>query len=380
MAVTVIDAPHTSYSWTAGLVRVIANAPDLIKPSESPFLDRVGMSSANGWDGLAGVKNTKVEWQEDAMAAMSTTLNGSIASDATTITVADGSLLKAGDVVLVDSEYIHVTSVSAEVATVTRNYGGTQATHATAATVQIVGMARLEGATGDFDVMTGADQPYNYTGIVQTGLKLTGTDLAMSYLGIDDLNAYQGDKNVWRWGQKMELNYFHGQRKEGSATTPRGAGGLGTFITSDSAGYIDAGADLVTMDDFDNAMEGLEAVGGKPTLAVMHPSRYADVHRSLGDAVQWMESQTSDDMVGHKQVRGIRTAFGDLEILRVPNCQATKIWLLDPSRIGGYMLREVAQKNLAIVGDAYPSELLGEGTLCVKNGLKAHGVITNTAS
>ncbi|QEH38656.1 hypothetical protein OJF2_72620 [Aquisphaera giovannonii] len=68
---------------------------------------------------------------------------GTLASAASTVTVADGSIFDTGDVVQIENEYILVTAISGNVLTVTRGYAGTAAaSHNDALPVYLVSNSR----------------------------------------------------------------------------------------------------------------------------------------------------------------------------------------------------------------------------------------------
>lgn len=158
------DQPKTTYSDTTPQRRAIADVIDVISPQDVPVVKYFGLDGDPGKFRIMNWPSTKAEWLEDELASLTGTLNGSITSNATTVTVTDASKYKSGDIVEVDSEMMWVSSMSGEVLTVTRNYGGTQATHADAATVTIINAARLEGADADYErAFTDITAPYNYT-------------------------------------------------------------------------------------------------------------------------------------------------------------------------------------------------------------------------
>jgi len=375
-----VDTAYTSYNWTIGLIREISDPISIIDPRNNPLLDRWGFDRANRiFDGLGDNPNTKIEWQEDEMATLSDTLDGSIASNATTITLNDASILTDGDVILIDSEYMWVSSVSGEVATVTRNFGGTQATHADTATVTIVGQARLERDDATYDVMTEPTQPYNYTNIIQAGVQVSGTELKMARYGIDDMMQYQFDKAMDRWARKFELGIFHGQRKAGSTTTPRSMGGLDTFITT-GGNYSDASSAAITMTMIEDVMELCDVDGAIPNLLVCHPRQWKFIHRFYRDYVTITGGQSEGSQVGHSPVRTLVTNFGDLEVLPDKQCPNDKVYLLNEDHIGTYQLRAPAQYEVARTGDSVKGEIVGEVSLVVRHGTKAHGRIDNLAT
>jgi hypothetical protein len=225
-----LDSPITSYSDTTTQVRIIEDVITLIDPSDTPAIEVLG-----GLDGAAGKfrftangMGTVREWLEDTLTPLADQLNGSITSTATTITVDDAAAFQEGHILLVDAEQMWVSDVntSTEVLTVTRNYSGTQATHADNAVVEIIGMARLEGDESDDIAFTDRYVGSNYTQIYHSEVKVTGTHQKLAQYGISDEMMYQENKKVPELTRLIEKQLFRGARKAGSATTPARDGRL----------------------------------------------------------------------------------------------------------------------------------------------------------
>ena len=84
---------------------------------------------------------------------------------ATSMVVTDGSLFAQGDVIVVDSEYLRVSSVDSNTLTVGRAFGGTtKAEHTSSASVVILTNAQLENA-GPEALATAKSEVTNYTQI-----------------------------------------------------------------------------------------------------------------------------------------------------------------------------------------------------------------------
>src|SRR3990172_11019372 len=100
-----ITSQLTTYSDTTPHKRVITDVISLIDPSDAPTILALG-----GLDGAAGKfrfvnwPSTTVEWLEDSLADLTDALNGSITSNATTITVVDASIFQEGHILLIDLE------------------------------------------------------------------------------------------------------------------------------------------------------------------------------------------------------------------------------------------------------------------------------------
>jgi hypothetical protein len=95
------------------------------------------------------------------------TLNGSIASTTTTtcaVTTNAGKFIRAGNLLLIGSEIVRVSSVSSDTLTIGRGFASTTAaTAADLAVVSILGMALVEGADAPDSFRMDVSTNYNYT-------------------------------------------------------------------------------------------------------------------------------------------------------------------------------------------------------------------------
>jgi len=377
----VYDAPKTSYSDTGNAIRAIADVIQLIDPVDTPLLAALG--GLNGAASKFRIRGnaTKIEWVEDAYAPLTTTAtngtSGTVAltTDTLSFTVADGSIFKAGNVILIDAEYMVVASVSTDSVTVAaRNYGGTNATHAGTSAIEIVGMARLEGATAAFDALVDVTEPYNYTSIFQKGLKITGTEMVVDEYGYGDVWTYQANKAMPEMFRLVEKQIFHGIRAAGTATTARSMGGLGTFITNNS---VNAG-NAIAKTDIDNLAEYIMIDGGQPDLLVMHPSVSNDL-RALLDTSSFINVTQENTAYGMMGITTVRTQYGQLRLIEDRFCPLATSWMLDSRKIGLYTLRPFGWKPLGRTGDFDSAEVVGEVSLAVANDA-GHGFVYGITS
>ena len=176
----VYDQQVTSYSDTTPHIRIVNDAISLIDPVDTPLLVALGgFDSARSKFKIRG-NGYKIEWLEDEYAPTSTTANQgtTITTNTTTLTVTDASIFQPGHVIQIDSEYMVVDTINTTNNTVTvfsRSYGGTNATHDTTSTIEIVGMARLEGDDADYGFIVDITALYNYTAIFQKVFNVSGT-------------------------------------------------------------------------------------------------------------------------------------------------------------------------------------------------------------
>lgn len=370
----VIDSPLSSYSDTTSHKRIITDYISLIDPSEAPVVEMLG-----GLDGAAGKfrfvpgKSTKVEWLEDTLPPLTDTTTASIASAGTTLTVADSSIYQEGMVLLLGgAEYIWVSdaAASATTLTVTRNYGGTQASQASAASIEIVSMARLEGDDSDDLAFTDKTAPYNYTQIFHQEVKASGTIRELEQYGLSDEMVYQMNKAVPHLMRLVNKTAYHGQRAAGSATTPRGMGGFPTFITDNTVDYGSA----ITQANIEDAAEAAYNDGGTgPWLMFVTPA-HMQVIKNIYDNSSYLRVDRMETTIG-MTIGEIITPFGS--VIPVVDRHARSAWvpLVDQKLAGFSTYRPFQWEPLAKTGDSDKVQVVGEFTLCVAQD-KAHAVLT----
>lgn len=374
MANTVLDQMLTVYSDPTPQVRVISDVIKLISPRDTPLIAALGgmdgarkkfKISQNGW---------KVEWLEDEFEPLSTTMAvATIATDTTTMAVTDASIFQDGDIILIDAEKMVVKSVNTTTNVVTvydRTYGGTNATHTSTATVEIVGMARLTGDDADYGPMVDIQAPYNYTAIYQKGLSISGTLEKITQYGMSNEFDYQSLKAIPSIMRKFEKALFHSIRDIGTVSRPRSMGGLPTFMGSNTV----AAGNTIAKSDLDLVMEYIYSDGGNPDLFVCNPGVAADL-KGLIDSSSYVKLNYENIQIGMSPIQRVVTQYGALQIIMDRWCPLDQAYILDSSKIGIYSLRPFFWEEMAKTGDSHKAELKGEFTLIVANN-EAHGTIT----
>jgi hypothetical protein len=366
----------STYSDTTPQKKIITDYVTLIDPSDAPLIEALG-----GLDGAAGKfkfvnKGVKPEWLEDTLTPLTSTLNNAatIASDDTTIKVTDPNMFQEGHIILVDSEQMWVSAVagSTSVITVTRNYGGTQATHDSVDAVTIIGLARLEGDDSDDLGFTDRSVGSNYTQIFHQEIKVTETQQVIDQWGIGNEFDYQAAKAVPSIMRLIEKQLFYGQRKAGSASTPRAFGGISTFVTSN---LID-GATLAQSDFESGALSAYEDGGTGPWLAVCAPANLQTI-KNFYDSSNFLRVDPSQSQVG-MVIDEVVTPYGNVKLLLDRWALSTQIPLIDPKHAGMLTLRPFTQEPLAKTGDSQKGQVVGEFTFCLRQE-KAHALLTNVS-
>ena len=377
---TVYDQLKTSYNDTNIQVRIVSDAIRMIDPVDTPLVVALG-----GLDAARSKFNVRengkmIELLEDEYGATAGAfLAGgatTLATDDLTFTVADASILQPGSVILFGTEYAWVSAVntSTNVITMVRTVAGTNDTATSTEAFQIVGMTRLEGDDADYIGLNEISTVYNYTGIVQKALKISGSDEAIDYYGMGSPFAYQAQKAVPELNRMLEQQLFHGYRAEGSASVARSWGGLGTFLGSNTV----AAGGAIAKSDVDVLMEYIHVDGGMPDLLVINPAVARDLH-DLIDTSSFVRVDQSENKLGLGPVLRASTQFGELRIIMDRWCPLANGYILDSKKLGFYQLRPYQWKPLAVTGDSKKGEVLGEFSFLGANN-EAHGTITGLTS
>jgi hypothetical protein len=385
MAIRGIVQQKDSYSGSNNeVVRVVGDIIHYIDPMDTPVVAALG-----GFDAARGkfdvrLNGKKIELLEDEYAPLTASLLAGgatdMATDDTQFTFATTTVgaLQDGSMILIDAEYLVVSAVAPSTGVVgfySRDFGGTNATHDSSASVAIVGQARLEGDDADFVDLVDIGTAFNYTSIFEKALNLSGTDIVLDYYGMGDSFSYQAGKvlpEMFRW---VELGLFHSQRQIGTTSVPRAMGGLDTFIGSNTV----AAGGGIAKSDVDNLAEAIYLDGGQPDLLLLHPSVVNDLKALLDSSSFVRITQAEGSILGTKPMRGVSTQWGDLTIISSRFQPLATGYILDSRKVGLYELRPFAWHELAKTGDSKKGEMIGELSLLVANN-EAHGTITGITS
>jgi uncharacterized protein DUF5309 len=379
-----IDQPVTTLSDTTAQIRVISDYIFNIDPMDTPVVAKLGLSSARDKFRLNVVRNrgnTKIELLEDTYHPLTTTMaNGTTVSTSTlSFTVTDASLFQDGFEILVDSEYMVVSAVNTSTNTITvdsRAYGGTNATHATGATIEIVGMARKEGDDADYVGLTTLSAPFNYTAIFQKGVQVTGSENAFGQYGKTTEYDYQVNKVIPELSRWIERMFFHGQRRLRTGSVSSSFGGIGTFVTSNSSSI----STTITKVSLDTVSQAIYDDGGVADMLIMPTGGATNLHTLL-DTSSFINITQENTVYGMRPLVTVNTQFFEnIQMLTSRHCPAKKAWALDSSKVGFFDYRPFFEQAIAVTGDSKKSEVIGEFGLLVANGSLGHGFITTSNS
>ena len=381
-----------TYDDNSGVIqkRVITDYITLIDPADAPFVEAMG-----GLDGGAkkfrfvNFPHTKVEWIEDTRETLSVGLNTAMNTTVTSCVLlpANAFQVQIGQILqfATSDEQMWVSAVDSlgTTLTVTRNYGYTvnpspSTTGASQAVIgneaiEILGIARLEGAESHGLGYTVRSTNYNHTQIMQREVKVSRSQNQISQYGIREEFDYQSNKAIPHLMRLVEKGVYNGIRSAGSSSAPRSFGGLGTFVTNNT---VSASSAAVTQAKFENALKAAYLDGGKPSKAFVSPTNM-QVIKNFYDSVNFLRVDTKEKSVG-MTIEKIITPYGTVDLIMDRWAPDTTIYILDPEHVGFITYYPFTSEPLAKTGDYVRGEVVGEFTLCVRMD-KAHAVITTIA-
>ena len=376
---------QSTYDDNSGVIqkRVITDYITLIDPADAPFVEAMG-----GLDGGAkkfrfvNFPHTKVEWIEDTREPLSVGLNTAMNNSVTTavLLAASANMVQVGQILLFadGSEQMWVSAVASDgvTLTVSRGYGGTTATAQVVVNntaIEILGIARLEGAESHGLGYTVRSTNYNHTQIMQREVKVSRSQNQISQYGIREEFDYQSNKAIPHLMRLIEKAVYKGTRSAGSSAAPRSFGGLGTFVTNNA---INSGSAAVTQAKFENALKAAYLDGGKPSKAFVSPTNM-QVIKNFYDSGTFLRVDTKEKTVG-MTIEKIITPYGTVDLIMDRWAPDATIYILDPEHVGFVTYYPFTSEPLAKTGDYQRGEVVGEFTLCVRMD-KAHAVITTIA-
>lgn len=374
---------HDSYYDTGAQKTVITDAIDIIDPRDVPVIKFFGINGDPGKFDIVNWPGTKVYWLEDSLSTITTALDGTWASDWTTlnVTAGTGKYFKPGDLVKVygavsgdyETNIVRVSSISTDALTVDPDYDGSNPTGTVAesgATVELVGSARTEGEDADYERSnTSVSSDYNYTQIFQDDLKISRTADKISQYGKGGEWDYQAAKKMPELMRQMARTFYWGVRAEDDTTGAgiRSMGGLHQFISTNSTNLASA---ALTRKDIHDEMQDCWDEGGNPDLLICN----AWVKRKISDMFEGYVRTTRNESTGGVIIDTIATEFGELDILMDRWCPSDRLYLVESQYIGFLAYDPFFWEMLAKTGDAMKGQVVGEYTLVVKNE-QAHAMI-----
>jgi len=372
-----------TYSAGSTLPEIAEDVSDIIgivSPYETPLLDHLG-------DPARTAGSTRHEWLEDELLPNSDAIDsGHTFSDAdvdTTFDVDNADRFRVGDQIQADGsrEVMFVTDVSGDTLTVVRGYGATVAEDLVAGDViNILGNAALEGDDRPATRFSNRVRRSNWTQIFTAGVEVSGTELAVAQIGIDDELDYQKQERLRELIRDLENCVVNGvapdANPEGSSTVRRTMNGV---IPSLSTNVFEPDVDgfpndaALTEAQLNLALRTIwdQSAGGVDTIVVNGHQK-----RRINSFVTASRQYDARDTRFRDLVGVYESDFGVCRVVLSRWVPADTVLLLDSSRVDVLPLagRSFHFKRLASGGDKELGQVIGEYTLELRNE-NAHGLI-----
>jgi hypothetical protein len=236
--VATITGTRLTLSDTVGLAVDMSPTIQLIDPFDVGLLSYFGLSSLD-----KACTETEHKWMEDTLRPLTSLITDNpLGAGATTInvTATTGANFRTGDIVKIDDELIRITADPAADALTTiaspngRGWGGsTAAAHNLASTIEIVGVAILEGtATPGIARTVVKTSVSNFTQIFEDVVQVSSTLEAVEQWAPGSEYARQLSKTMKTLMILMDKTLIYGKPTTGSATVPRSMGGIRHFVVT----------------------------------------------------------------------------------------------------------------------------------------------------
>ena len=334
------------------------------------------------------VQSHKVSWDERQLRPVKTEIaSATVAADATEFYVKDAGVFNVDDKLRVQSsgEIMIVLAVSGgTLLKVKRAWTGTAATMALSDIVYRQGTAAPQGKDADNMVVQGNDELYNYTGIYEDVVELSGTQHNSLIHGVPNSTTLLNDKQK-ELMEGLQADLLLGGRMINKAEKRHSLGGLKNLIdlyapenVINFGGASVWNTDDSVIDKFDDTIEKVaDQMGGKPTIFMGYKAMRK--FKKVQDANQ----RTTPDT----KTRGIGVAdsylsqLGALDIVVVRERTGALndlIFFADEKQLGYKPMknRSFGFEPLAKVGDSYKWQVLGEYTFLLATP-KVHAYMYN---
>lgn len=366
------------------LMEDVADLVSVVSPYETPLLDALG-------DATRSAFSTIHEWVEDELLpngdAVNQTTFSPDATNATSITVFNGTRFRAGDIVrpLGSRELLSVTSTAGNVLSVVRRYGGSPASALTNnQKLTVISSPAAEGDDKPDTRWTNRVRKRNYTQIFTSTVEVSGSMQATRAYGVPDEAEFQKQQRLRELLRDLENTIINGiapsANQQGSASQKRSMNGLlatiATNVMVPGVNGIPAGSGSGS--DLNEAVlngalrQIWESASSSVDLIVCGApmKRRINAFASASRRTAMREDLYSDT------VNIYESDFGLCRVLMSRYVPSDTVLLLDSSRVEVLPLqgRSFGYRKLAVTGDRDAGQLIGEYTLECRNEL-AHGVL-----
>jgi hypothetical protein len=318
------------------------------------------------------VNSHKLEWSRRDNRPVKTTTAVAAADSATTIIVATPGVFNVDDLLVKPSgEQVRVTAVSGGTQLTVEAWAGTPEALDIGDEVKRAGMATPQGKNADNMVITGYEDMYNYTTILEDVIDLSGTEHNALIRGQENSGQLIARKQM-ELAEIWQTQMVIGPRKKDDASKTTTTGGIKFLIDTYAPGNVinfggsstwSATGDSGAMGKIDDMLDKLSAkVFDKPTLYV--GSKFMRKFKYLMTDIIRTEQENDTRGIG---VVGtyLSHLYGKVKVVLIQERTGfmdNLVFALDESTIGQKAMkgREWQTYPLARLGDSYRWHILSE--------------------
>lgn len=352
----------------------------MISPFDVPLLQLIGKDSLK--TPCVAVKH---EWLEDVLRPLDTAIatvgefSGVGAVTTSTVTAGQGTYIRAGDILLIDSELMLVSSIATDTLNIVvgnRGYGGsTAAAHLTLATIKIVGNVNVQDAGQGASRSTTKTGLFNYTQLYEDTIVVTSTAQAIKkWVEQNEMSAQlmRALRIAWiNW----ERTLLYGRKVASASTVASAMDGILVRLATNV--YAKAGVTL-TEEFVLQAMNDSWTQGGQIDTIVLNAFQKRQANKFLDS--QRMTTRT--DRVAGVIVDTYTSDFGTADIVLDRNMPTDTVLLIQKDRIGFGPLTDHALSAAPVETSTRTKDamqIIGQYTSETRNEA-AHAKITGLAT
>lgn len=357
------------YTDTLTQKRYVGDVVDFISPHDAPLFNYLGGANAESKFNIVNLPGNYVEWVEDELRALSSTLTSSETSDSVTVTVDDGEYFRAGDIIQIGTETLWVSATSGDNLTVTRGWGSTTgATHASTTAVERISIAQPDGMAYTASQQVTKTTAKNYVQIFEDTAKITYMRDRISVYGPGKALDYQVGKLIPQMMRGVEKALYKGISSAGSAAVAASMDGLHAMVAGGS-NTVSATGTALTEKLMNDAMFAAWDDGGAPTLVLTNQWGQRKINSFYEDSVR----TTRDENRGGISIQHVLTPFGEVDVLMDRWCHADEMFFIDPEFIGVYALENWIEEPVDETSMTLARRVWGAYSLVLKHK-KAHAL------
>ena len=361
----------TTYDLTTGVKLDVEDAIWLISPFDVPLQGAMG---ADGRVSLASATcfEKKVEWLDETLLTPRTTQSATTAlatTNGTTLYCAAGAQLQfqTGDVILMDGEYMQITSYVSTTGWAVARGGTTNSnglgtvvitTSATGDVIIGVGSALAEGSNPPAARAVDRTDRYNLTEVFGPyGVSVSQSEQAIQKYG---LRSTEFDHQVMNRTKEafiaIEQAVLYGLQQAGSnSPLNRTMGGFIYYITSNVDSTSTQITDATLLPNLNNCFDA----GGTPDRIVLGSYQKRQLSQlNSGDIRYPQELNTRGQVVDYYD-----SDFGRLAVVLDRWCRKADLFIFSRDQAELNTLRPLSFEMLAKTGDAINGQVVGEKTL-----------------